>query len=1394
LDSVPDRIPASLTWWFQKRFFLPKFKMATSYIGGVGPFKPEVETFESYMERLDMFFLANNIVETQAVEGEAAAVTEAREVVKTRKKAIFLSEVGPEVYGILSNLVAPQKPRDLTLAQIKVHLKGHFNPDPLEISESFHFGTRVQKNGESVNDFVLALKKLSIHCNFENYLDRALRDRLVCGLQDTRIQNKLLNTTDLTFERACRIANAMEMADKQAKEMRPQSHSGSVNKVNQGTGSAGESKNFESKKSRNKSSKGCFRCGHNHLARDCPMKDAQCYKCKKIGHMANMCRTKLAGKPKDSYKPKNDQPRSVSQVEHETDDSLGIFSIMSLSGGQGYFVKMTLNDIECNMQIDTAADFSVMSKQVYRSMFSHMPMSSSKVKLKTYTGDKIVVCGEIMFDVVYKDQKATLPMVVVDHPGRPTLLGRNWLEKLKLEWGEIFTVTQSSKTSSVHQRLDLVLRKHSALFQENDNYDGLTNFKAHIRVKPDAKPVFLKARRVPYALKDMVEAELDKLEKNKVIVKTDYSEWASPVVVVPKSDHTVRICGDYKVSINSVVDDEQYNLPTTQDLYHELAGSKVFTKLDLSHAYAQLEVESESQKYLTINTHKGLYRYTKLPYGVKSSPKIFQRVMDQILQGIPKCVCKQDDILIGGDTEHENLELLTRVLGKLADENVHLKLAKCDFLKPKVVYLGLEFSKDGLRPVESKVEAVKQAPVPENVSQLRSFLGMVQYYHQFLPNLATYLEPLHNLLKKSVIWKWSAECQKAFDFCKDALTSDSLLVHYDSKKKLKLACDASSYGVGAVLSHELENGEERPIAYASRTINKTERNYSQIEREALALIFGVKKFHDYIYGRKLVLVTDHKPLLAIFGEKSQVPTLAAARMQRWALILTAYDYTIEFRKSEAHANCDALSRLPNPKPSTAGMDNGTYCVNLIDEGFPLLATEIAKATKVNPTLVKVYQYIMSGWPGHCPDDDLMVYFKKKEELSCEQGCILWGQRVVIPPKFKKRMLDELHWQHPGICSMKALARSYVWWPNIDNDIESMVHGCTVCQNTRQTPAKVPLHPWKWPTRPFQRVHVDFCESDKQCYLILIDSHSKWVDVKPMSSTTAEKTIDELRLIFAEHGLPESLVSDNGPPFTSAVFSEFLEKNGIRQILVAPYHAASNGAAERAVKLFKEAFTKQVIEGVRSMSLKHRIANFLFKYRSTPHSTTGVSPAELMTKRQFRTRMSLVKPNLSDHVEKRQASQKLQYDKSKVDRGFDVGDIVRVKNLRAQSRTERWHTGSIIGVQGPRNYLVKIGRVTRLVHADHLMYASDLNAKICIPDTFTESHSDESEPEPSQSVVVDPVVPLEVEEPLAVGETGHDDSCTENHAPVIDSPVVKPNVTPALRRSTRIRKPVVKFNI
>ena len=299
-----------------------------------------------------------------------------------------------------------------------------------------------------------------------------------------------------------------------------------------------------------------------------------------------------------------------------------------------------------------------------------------------------------------------------------------------------------------------------------------------------------------------------------------------------------------------------------------------------------------------------------MPFGIASAPAIFQQTMDKILQGLTGVTVYFDDILITGANDQKHLEALESVLQRLSEYGLRLKREKCKIMQPSVEYLGYRIDKDGLHATASKIDAIINSPIPKNVTELRSFLGLVNYYGKFNCHLSTLVQQLNNLLRKDVPWEWTDVCQGAFDDLKKRLASSEVLVHYNTELPLKLDCDASSYRVGAVLAHVFPDKTERPIAYASRTLSKAERGYSQLEKEALSLIFGVKKFHQFLYGRRFTLVTDHNPLTTILSPKKGLPTLAAARLQRWAIHLSAYQYDIKYRSTHEHCNADGFSRLP----------------------------------------------------------------------------------------------------------------------------------------------------------------------------------------------------------------------------------------------------------------------------------------------------------------------------------------------------------------------------------------------------------------------------------------------------------------------------------------------------
>ena len=714
--------------------------------------------------------------------------------------------------------------------------------------------------------------------------------------------------------------------------------------------------------------------------------------------------------------------------------------------------------------------------------------------------------------------------------------------------------------------------------------------------------------------------------------------------------------------------------------------------------------------------------------------------MEQLLQGIPHVTVYIDDILITSETEAEHLKILEEVFDRLAKAGLKVKKRKCKFMAPSVSYLGHVIDEKGLHPLPEKVEAIRQAPTPKDVTELKSYLGLLTYYGRFLPNLSTQLAPLYKLLSKKESWKWTLEQEKAFNKSKELLTSSKLLVHFDSELPLLLACDASAYGIGAVLAHRMPDGSEKPIGYVSRTLNSAERNYSQLEKEGLSLIFGIKRFYSYLFGRPFVLITDHKPLLGLLDNQKPTSPQASARIRRWSLYLSMFEYQLKFRNTTAHANADALSRLPLPVEPVV-RELPPEIVLLMDhlDNSPVTAHQIQECTRKDPELAPIVQFVQQGWPSVCPDPDkLAPFFEKRTELSLYAGCLLWGTRVVIPTSCRDAVLTELHDGHPGVTRMKGLSRMYVWWPGITKDIEQTVRRCSACQMHQSTPPVAPLHPWSWPTRPWARLHIDYAGPFQgKMILVLIDAHSKWIEATCTQNATSAAVIDELRSWFARFGIPETIVSDNGTCFVSEEIEAFFRSNGIQHLTSAPYHPASNGLAERAVQIVKKGL-KKITRG----NMRTRLAQVLFSYRLTPQSTTGISPSELLLGRRPRSRLDLLKPNTAERVERNQEKQKKHHDLRSRERSFEVGDDVFVRNYL---HGDKWLPGIIQQKTGPVSYRVRFtSGKDRRCHQDQIRERSvevsyrefddpDVSSDPTVPSTIaTDSHANSESTTPDSS--------------------------------------------------------------
>lgn len=584
--------------------------MAT--FGQVGAFIEGKEEWKQYVERLEQYLIANSVDSAE------------------KKRAVFLSTIGPQAYKLLRSLVAPTAPSEKSYKDLVKVMSDHHSPPPSEIVQRFHFHTRFRKKGETVATYVSELRAIAQGCNFGESLDAMLRDRLVVGINNEAIQRRLLSETSLTFKKALELAQNLDAAVKNMRE------------IQNGTGTKNDSpgssqEDTQKEPVRKVTTNTCYRCGKvGHFAWQCLFKNAKCYNCGKIGHTKKACQGRQAagGRPTETGRLNKQQTRklpggknTVKTVQTEElieSEEYPLHQLTHNSGSKPMELNINVQRKTIVMELDTGAAVSLISEETYHKLFSDIPLQESTVKLKSYSGEDIPVLGQTQVLVKYNQQEHNLPLLVAKGNGH-SLFGRNWLSCVKLNWEEIHQVYSSS--------LKTVLDRHSAVFEEGQG--KLVGYKAKITLDPQATPRFCKARPMPYALKAKVEEELDCLTTDGIIEPRQFADWAAPIVPVLKGDQTVRICGDFKQTINQASKLDRYPIPKIEDLFAGLAGGTVFSKLDLSKAYLQIPLDEEAQAVAVINTHKGLYQFNRLPYGVSSALGIFQRVMESVLQGIP---------------------------------------------------------------------------------------------------------------------------------------------------------------------------------------------------------------------------------------------------------------------------------------------------------------------------------------------------------------------------------------------------------------------------------------------------------------------------------------------------------------------------------------------------------------------------------------------------------------------------------------------------------------------------------------------------------------------------------------------------------------------------------------
>eukprot|EP00794_Sanderia_malayensis_P019767 gene19767-biopygen16415 len=836
-----------------------------------------------------------------------------------------------------------------------------------------------------------------------------------------------------------------------------------------------------------------------------------------------------------------------------------------------------------------------------------------------------------------------------------------------------------------------ILRKNAALF---GGIGKLKDKQIQLNIDPDVQPVAQQQRRTPFHLRQKVEQELQKLESQDIIEKvpdTESTDWVSPIVVVPKKDYKIRVCVDMRAA-NTAIKRIRHPIPTVEDISLNLNGSKFFSKLDMSQAYHQLELSPGSRTITTFTTHAGLYRYKRLNYGTNSAAEIFQHTLTQVLQGLKGVINIADDILVFAPTKEEHNKALHACLQRLREHNLKLNLSKSKFQKRNLEFFGFIFSDKGKQPDPKKISAFVNSEQPKTASEVRSLLGMANYSAHFIKDFATITEPLRQLTRKDAHFAWTETHQEAYDKLKTTLINSPVMTYFDISKETSILVDASHVGLSAILSQKAHgSSESQIIAYASRALTDTEKRYSQTEKEALAIVWGIEHFHLYIYGAPFVLYTDHKPLEFIYKNPLSKP---AARIERWMLRLQQYNFSVVY-KSGTDNPADYLSRHPSNMKYKRNDIAEEYVNFIANAAVPeaLTMKDIQEATQQDNTLRALRAAVQTG---HWNVDNLKPYQQIKDEITVDHthNILLRGTRIILPASLQDRVVKLAHEGHQGHSKTTALLREYIWFPYLGKLVKADIDRCLACQSLAQPNPPEPLLSTPMPDRPWQDINIDFCGPFPSGHyiLVVIDRYSRFPEVEILTSTSAKKVIPKLDTIFARHGLPSTLTSDNGPPFQSEEFKRYLQHLGITHTPSTPLWPQGNSEVE--------AFNKPLEKAIRAAHVESRpwqqeLSKFLLNYRSTPHSTTRVPPAQLLYNRKIQGKLpTLHKNSVVNRHKEAKDNQTLNKEKARKyanerrrakESHLQVGDTVLIKQTKTNKLSTNFGTTpyTVISVKGSR---------------------------------------------------------------------------------------------------------------
>lgn len=1193
---------------------------------------------------------------------------------------LLLNSLGRDGTDIYDGLPEPKN----TYPDAVLRLKEYFGGKTSILLRRKEFLQARQSQKETITEFTCRLRRLAKDCNFGASTNELLRDIFVCGVRDDKLGEKLLteDASTLTFELAIRKAEAFERARLERRSVgatvAAMSHKPADVKDERGAnGATGPRRNDRPRGNQgvvtshpnhpihprpNPSFKReCYRCGSTtHIASnsDCPARAVVCSSCGKTGHYHKMCRSSKSNIPKRVCEIHSceDHP-TVSNVQEENETSH--YSVYATSFSVPEVRKdVFVNDVHMSVLCDTGAEINVMPFEC----MPHVKLDTTNIRINAWGNFQIPVLGSCVCTVKYGNACVSDKFYVVDISDSLPLLSYPLSKRLgiiaELANLQIDTVTPTTPSDAINK----LVSDYSHVF----NRDGLlkTGYEYDVTLRDDASNCRYTptARRIPPALHDKVEQELNRMIELDVIRKVEGPlQYCSPMVVTYKRNGELRICADLR-RLNQSVVREKMQIPTFDELRSKLNNPKFFTHLDMRNGFWQIPVSSDTQAVLSFSTPFGNFCYKRLCFGISSAPEIYTKVMTDLLSGISNLLIYIDDVVIATSTLEEHEKILKQVLQRLDAAGLALNRDKCHFAKQSVQFLGHVWSADGVRPSPNKIRALRDMPTPDSTPSLHSFLGLAAYLGQrTVPHYSTLCQPLWTMIKEKSM-QWTPERLEAFTKLREALLEEVNLAYFDPNKSVVVQTDASGTGVGGVLLQD-----NKPVIFCSRLLTETERRYAQIEREFLGIVFTLKRLEKYLIGIDFELQTDHRPLISIF--KKPIDCLSN-RLQRWIITIQHQSFKAVHIKGTDNVLSDCFSRnaLPGIPPSPE--ETAEYTVCGILRSYPLNLKDVASATVQDDVLKKVTSAIQDNWIGS--DYKLLKpYYHIRDQLSLkvqDDGTLITkAGRVIIPYSLTKRLLASTHEGHMGNNKMKGMLRAYCYWPNMSRDIEDYVRRCTSCTTHQQRGDAAPLTPVaETEKRTWNKVALDLTgPSDTlggRVLLTLIDLHSRFPEAVILRNGTSREIVEILTCMFSRYGYPNIVITDHGTPFVSAEFEEFLRAHDIIHHKSSLYYPRANSTVERLHFTLKNRL-KKIKTSNPTTPLLLALQTVLRDIRSTPNDVTGETPFQRFFNRPMQvdlSRLSVSDNNQGPTSCSRNVRREYAKKWSISDRNYQLGDYVLVR--------------------------------------------------------------------------------------------------------------------------------------